>query len=539
MILADSIESSAYRPYSASMKYHAVRKNPHFVGREPYWQRLREIDSRDEAAIIVVYGRRRVGKTELIEQFFRERPLLKFEGLQPDRSLIRRNDPAEKRRQMNECLVRLGRYLERPAEYRRMKIERWSDFFELLIPVVEKEPVVLYLEELQWLANYGDDLLSELKPWWDDILRHNTRLRIVISGSSPSFIVNQFLASSALYNRSNHMMKLEPFGLGEIQQFLGTAARETMLAAIAVEGIPEYLKQIKTAASVYIGLCEKSFRPGEFFRIEKDKVFVSSLSSNHLYEAAVDYLARQPSATRNELYRAVTGGERATPGGTFSAMLQELVELDFVERNMPITTAIKRAATTRKPAEPRHTHYVIADEYLQFYYRFIDRHTADIDKGKYSRNPTQAISRQDFNKLMGFSFERWCRRNEYLIARQMRFADVVEYAYGPWYDQGSAQIDLMFIRKDSKLIVCEVKYNNESTLTRQVIRDVQAKVDAFIAANPKYGRYTVETALITLEPAPEAVTREGYFTYLITAEQLLECARSRALTGSENQRYTP
>lgn len=205
-------------------------------------------------------------------------------------------------------------------------------------------------------------------------------------------------------------------------------------------------------------------------------------------------------------------------------MLQELVELDFIERYVPITTAIKRATAARKPAESRHTRYAIADEYLQFYYRFIDRHAADIDKGKYSRNPTQAISRQDFSKLMGFSFERWCRKNEYLIARQMRFADVVEYFHGPWYEHGSVQIDLMFIRKDSKLIICEVKYNNESTLTQQVIRDVQEKVDAFLAANPKYARHTVETALITTEPAPQAIAREGYFTYLITAEQLLERA---------------
>ena len=86
--------------------------------------------------------------------------------------------------------------------------------------------MVLYLEELQWMANNSDDLLSEFKPYWDDALRHNPRLRVVISGSSPSFIVNQFLASRAMYNRSNHMMKLEPFGLAEIKAFLGTGHRE-------------------------------------------------------------------------------------------------------------------------------------------------------------------------------------------------------------------------------------------------------------------------------------------------------------------------
>jgi uncharacterized protein len=506
------------------MKYYSPPKNPHFVGRQPYWQRLKEIDDRDEAAVIVVYGRRRVGKTELIEQFFRDRALLKFEGLQPDKKVMRRNDARERRRQMTECLARLGRYLNRQAEYRRLRVDRWSDFFELLVPILEKEPVVLYLDELQWMANYGDDLLSEFKPWWDDVLRHNSKLRVVISGSSPSFIVNQFLASSAMYNRSNHMMKLEPFDLSEIQQFLSTGHRETTLAAISVGGIPEYLKQLAPGPSIYVGLCEKSFRPGGFFRVEKDKVFVSSLSANRFYEGIVDYLARQKSATRNELYRALTKGESGTPGGSFSAVLEELVQLDFVERELPVTTTIARAVASRKAAEPRHARYVIADEYLQFYYRFIDRRAADIDKGKFSKNPAQTISRGDFSKLMGFSFERWCRKNEYLIARRLRFGGVVEYAYGPWYEKDSVQIDLIFIRKDSKLIVCEIKYNNETVLTRQVIRDVQQKLDLFLAANPKYARYTAETALITTEPAPESIRREGYFTYLVTSEELISLA---------------
>jgi hypothetical protein len=503
------------------MEYYLPAKNRRFTGRESYWQRLKEIDAQDEAAIVVVYGRRRVGKTELIEQFFQGRPVLKFEGLQPDSGSVRRGDAQEKQRQIDECVNRLSRYLGRP-EYRNLRIGRWGDFFELLVPVLEKEPVILYLEELQWMANYGSELLSEFKPWWDDVLRHNRRLRVVISGSSPSFIVSQFLASSAMYNRSNHMMKLRPFTLDEIDGFLRKGEQETLLAAIAVGGIPEYLKQIAGAPSVFIGLCQKSFGPEAFFRVEKDRVFVSSLSGNRFYEGIIDYLARHKSATRNTLHKALTRGQSAAPGGSFSAVLQELVDLDFVERHVPVTLAPKGA----DPARSRQARYAIADEYLHFYYCFIEKRKADIDKGKYASNPVAAVNRQDFSKLMGHSFERWCRRNEHLIARHLGFGGVVDYSYGPWYEKDSAQIDLMFIRKDSKLIVCEVKYNNESPLTRQVIREVQGKVDAFLASHPKYARYTVETALITTEPVPQSLQQEAYFTYLVTGADLLAAARA-------------
>src|SRR5437763_16855 len=134
------------------MKYLAIRENPDFVGRNRYWRQLEAIEALDEAAIIVIYGRRRVGKPELIEQFFRQRSVLKFEGLQPDRSVIRKSDPTEVRRQIAASLARLDEYTESGNHYRRMKLEHWSEFFEILLPYVKSEPVVLYFEELQWLA---------------------------------------------------------------------------------------------------------------------------------------------------------------------------------------------------------------------------------------------------------------------------------------------------------------------------------------------------------------------------------------------------
>jgi AAA+ ATPase superfamily predicted ATPase len=503
------------------MKYYSVRENPHFVGRQTYWRRLQEIDAEDAAAVIVIYGRRRVGKTELIEQFFRNRPILKFEGLQPDRTKLRKNDPGEKRRQIEECLVRLDRYSESANLYRRMKLERWSDFFEVLLPYMEKAPVVVYFDELQWLANYGDDFLSEFKPFWDDQLRHNSKLRIIISGSSPSFIVNQFLSTSAMYNRSNHMLRLDPFEPNEIGQFLQKGTRETLLAAIAVGGIPEYLKQLKNAPSVYLGLCERSYRPGEFFRLEKDRIFVSSLSSSRSYEDVLDFLSRHGQATRDGLHKALNRGTSAYAGGSFSEVLQELVEVGFVEKYAPLTAA--------NPLTSHVARYAIADEYLHFYYRFIDGKTAAIDAGKFTGNPTAGVNRQDFNKLMGFSFERWCRKNESLVARQMKFGGVVDYLHGAWFEKTSAsapgmQIDLMYIRKDSKIILCEIKYNSDAPVNRKVIKEVQEKLDRFIANNPRYRRHTLETALITAEPISEKLAADGFFTYLITGEQLLKTA---------------
>jgi hypothetical protein len=224
------------------------------------------------------------------------------------------------------------------------------------------------------------------------------------------------------------------------------------------------------------------------------------------------------------MYAALNDKHASPPGGSFTEVLNELIELDFVERYVPLT--VKKAATSRL------TRYAISDEYLQFYYRFIEPRKADIDAGKYAENPAQAISRQDFSKLAGFAFERWCRRNAHLIARCMGFAGVVDYTHGPWYEKTTmrtagerdVQIDLMFIRKDAKIIICEIKYNNESALTRKVIHDTQEKVDRFLEGNPKYARYTMETALITTEPVAQVIRNEGYFNYLVDAGKMFDRA---------------
>jgi len=499
------------------MQYFTVRENSGFVGRRWYWQRLETIDSTREAEIIVVYGRRRIGKTELIEQFFHGRPILKFEGLQPDRMQIKKADPRERRRQIEASLARLDGYTASGVHYRRMNVEQWRDFFEVLLPFVAKEPVVLYFEELQWLANYRDDFLSEFKPFWDDTLRHNPGLRVVISGSAPAFIVNQFLSNSAMYNRSNHMLRLEPFGPSEIAEFLGKGARENLLAAVALGGIPEYLKQVRNTPSVYLGLCEKSYQPGGFFRMEKDRIFVSSLSANRYYEDILDYLAKHRYATRDTLYKALHRTRSKYAGGSFSAVLQELVDVGFIERYAPVTV--------KNPRTSRIARYGIADEYLHFYYRFIEPKLAAIDAGKFVKNPAAAVNPQDFSKLMGFSFARWCRRNEALIAEKMKFGGIVDYVHGAWFGKSDAeadgaQIDLMYIRKDAKIIVCEIKYNNDTPITRKVIGQVQEKVESFIEHNPRYRRHTFETALITAEPAPDKLAAEGFFTYLIDGKQL-------------------
>jgi AAA+ ATPase superfamily predicted ATPase len=217
--------------------YYKVTENKAFIPRDPEKDRLKDFMALSRAAIMSVYGRRRTGKTELIEQTLKNRHLLKFEGHE--------NQPEKE--QIAQVLYQASKYFEEPY-IANLNYTRWVPVLDLIADHLKEGEVTLYFEELQWLANYEDNLISALKFVWDNKLRHNPKLKLILCGSSPSFMINHVIRSKALYNRSQYEMHLLPFTLQEMRKFLPKLSlHEIILAALTVGGIPEYLQYIRTS----------------------------------------------------------------------------------------------------------------------------------------------------------------------------------------------------------------------------------------------------------------------------------------------------
>ena len=493
------------------MKFHKIVENKNFVGREQEWKILQAVDRSSKAEIIAIYGRRRVGKTELIEQFFLKNNVWKFEGIQPD--LKKKKGHLEERRyQIFQCLRVLGKYLQKEKEYSLIKIDYWSQFFDLLLPHLEKRRIILYFEEVQWIANYQDEFMAELKQFWDNHFRHIKKFRLIFSGSSPSFIIGQFLSQSAMYNRSEHLIHLMPFSLQETQAFLKKSNnRELMLATLYTGGVCEYLKQVKGKNTIFQNLCEKSFSKDGFFVHEYNKIFVSNMSTNRHYLNVIRYLAQVKYATRNQIAKKVL--KQSSAGGEFTKLLIDLETCGFIERYTPIESDVNTILSR----------YILSDEYLQFFFKFIQPNLKNIQKSIYNQNPLKVVTNQQFSIVMGLNFERWCRKNEYLLAQIMNFGNV-EYKAGAFFnrktetDDPTFQIDLMYIRKDHRIIICEIKYY-DGIVGAKVKNDVNKKLEKFKELRPKYKNYSYETALITTEGTTP--TLKDYFDYIITFDQLV------------------
>ncbi|MBB71194.1 MAG: hypothetical protein CMF50_02195 [Legionellales bacterium] len=480
------------------MKSTLIPVNIDFCGREEEQERLQDIITYPKARTLVVYGRRRIGKTELLEQTFRKRNLVKFEGIEG-------KSEAE---QMSHVLSLLAELCDEPL-LKKLAVSSWTEIFKLIAEQVSEGPWTLYFEELQWLAAYKGDFVAELKYVWDNHFRHNNELIIILCGSSPSFMINQVTHSKALYNRSLFELPIHEFHLNDAQQFMPNyTAHDVMDAILSVGGIPEYLQWLKEDGSVFLSLCQQAFRSGSPFFGETDRIFVSSLANNEHYEKIVRFLAKNRFATRAEIATAI----KMSTGGSLTNLLQDLELCGFIRKFVPYH--LKQDSLLAR--------YHINDAYLQFYFKFIEPIKARIASGEFDKDPTKALAIDDYRKWLGFSFERFCRRYAYVIARILGFY-AIDYEFGAYFsrkavgEQPGYQIDLLFDRKDRVFTICEIKYL-QSKVDTSVIEAMERKIQLF--PNPK--GYRIQRVLICNHGATESLVNRAYFDRIITLEDLFE-----------------
>ena len=418
-------------------------KTVRFVGRKEEIKYITNASNTDEASILVVYGRRRIGKTELIEHVLIKRNLLKLEGV----------EDGDTKAQMVRVLYQLSKALN-DRHVANMHFNTWLELLDFIASKVSVGIWTLYLEEVQWLAEYKNELISDLKYVWDNTLRHNPDLLLVLCGSSPSFMQNQVVHSKALYNRSIYELNLREFSLNEVQDLLEKRSHcEVMDAYLTVGGIPEYLKRIKRHSSVQIGICEESFKKDSYFSNEKKRIFISSFATNIHYQDIVDYLSHVKFASKKEIEKSL----HIKGGGNLTTVLNDLEMCGFIERYLPYQV----------DNNSNLVRYCIADSYLRFFFKFISPLHERIQQGDYNQTPLYALNKESYQKWLGISFERFCRKHSQIIATIIGFS-AVRYKSGVFFnrttikEEAGYQIDLIFDRADHVLTQVQKSYSSKS-----------------------------------------------------------------------------
>ncbi len=464
-----------------------------FVGRETELRILKQSITNQEADIAVIYGRRRIGKTELIRQAVSSTTTsgLFIEGVE--------NRP--KSEQIQRFCFQIAEIVTTPKK----RPKTWAEAFHLLTPSLREKPRILVLDEFQWLANYRKEIVADLKLIWDQYWSQIPGVKLILCGSIASFMKDKVVQSSALYGRARTIIHLKELNLRETQQLLGCQPVKALEAQMLVGGVPQYLALMKPYVAPQQAISELAFSEHGFLKNEFQRIFVSHFGKNPDHEKIIRFLANHPyGVTRKKLQ----AGAGLSDGGGLTQHLSDLEAAGFISSSTPVNK--KRTSTLIR--------YEITDHYLRFYIAFIEPNLALAES---SKNVFEKIAAsQSYRTWLGRSFEYVCRNHTAQIAKALGFS-AVNYTYGPYFkrsdnDTAGVQIDLLFDRADNVLTICEMKHRKEKT-GLSTYKELEKKENIL---QKKFPQKITHKALITSSGASKELTDHVGHHNIVTLDQL-------------------
>lgn len=495
--IIENVES-AYRV--TARVFADAQENLMFVGRSAELASLEEAYSSRKGELVVIYGRRRIGKSALVAQFAQGKPhLLAFEGLEGEQTQAQI-------RHFNDRLKNQTKdpFLDHAA------FRTWEQVFSYLTERVvnaasSKTKLILFFDELPWMAVGRRQLISLLKYYWDNHWK-SKRVMLLLCGSVASFMVNRVIRSQALYGRFTYQMLLQGLEPHEAMQLFRRkrSAEEILKYLLVFGGIPKYLEEIQLSRSFSQNMNHLCFSPSSPMTREAERVFYSQFRESQTYARIVGLL-RQSACAMHDISRKLN----ISSGGGLKLYLRNLEDAQIIRSFVPFN----------RSSRSKYRKYVLADEFLHFYFRFIEPNLRTICESR-SRRLFENLTKDALDPWLGFAFERFCLKNAAHLAKVMGFHEDV-LAACPHFEKDDTrfQIDLVYKRSDDVVTVCEVKYHNKPIGTK-VIPDVQRKCSLL----PLPRGYTCEKALISLYGPDQALLDSGYFDHSVVLADIFGVA---------------
>lgn len=487
-------------------------------GRDREVALLDAVCASNKAELVALYGRRRVGKTYLIREYFAGRGSLycEFTG-QKDAPLTIQ---LAHFREVLESTFYEGRPIPR--------LRSWGEAFTTLtealgatIKAKKIERAVIFLDELPWMAAPKSNLTQALDHSWNTQFSRMPEVIVVVCGSAASWMLDNLIhAKGGLHNRITRQIRLLPFTLPEVREFLSRHNFRLTLAAVielymAIGGVPHYLDQLDRRLSVDQNIAALCFSKDGILRAEFSALFRALFGESDIYERIVRVLcAKRAGVTRNELLSAL----KAESGGSLNRRLKELEEAGFIAR---ITPYEKRK---------KNTLYRIVDPYVYFYLSWIERAPDGVFRANGEKFWLEKRRTHAYEAWAGYTFENICLTHVPWIQRALRL-DHIGFEVGSWYfapakghaERSGAQIDLLFDREDQVVSLCEIKHNaGIFSIDKTYARELKRKVETFQSVTQT--RKHLQLVLITLSGLKPNIWSEGLVDVSLSADEIFSSA---------------
>ncbi|MBS3921530.1 MAG: AAA family ATPase [Nitrosarchaeum sp.] len=486
--------------------YHVIKiqenhmKTAQFVGREAEMARLKGLLSTRSANLIVVRGRRRIGKSRLLAEFGKEIRSYFFSG----------NPPASKITAQSQRVV-FVKQLERNG-IPGVQPDDWGNIFWHLSKHTQKGRVLIVFDEISWMGGKDPEFLGHLKTAWDMYFSKNPHLVFALCGSISSWIEKNILSNTGFLGRIIIDMVLEELPLKTCNAFwhpkeMRITAYEKFKVLSVTGGVPFYLEHIKPHLSAEQNIRDLCFSKGGLLVREFDEIFSDLFSRRKgTHKEIVTCLASGPKELP-EIYKELG----KSGGGLYSQYLDELVKAGFVRREF---TWDLKSGKYRKLSR-----YRLSDNYLRFYLKYISPNRAKIEQEKVPESMLNNLP--NWEGVMGLQFENLVTHNYKTLWEMLNVSAEEVVMDGPFFQspttkQQGCQIDYMIQTRFHTLYLCEVKFKKDK-IEKKILDEMEEKRTRLII--PRH--FSIRPILIHVNGVDESVLDAGYFDKIIDFSQLL------------------
>lgn len=406
-----------------------------FVGRDKEMSVLEKLYRKDTFEFVVMYGRRRVGKTTLINEFIQGKKSIFYPGI----------DSNEKQ---NLELFSSSIMSVAPGYAMNTVFGDFTDALEAIYQMALKERLILVIDEYPYLANcYGG--ISSLLASFIDHKFLESKLMLILCGSSLSFMEHQVLGyQSPLYGRRTAQMKILPFTFAEFRRYYRNFSNQDLALAYGITGgIPLYMSKVDDTKSMEDNIKDNFFDTSAYLFEEPGNLIKQECREPMQYNAIIKSIA-----TGSAKISEISGTSGLNDTGATSNYINKLISLGIVEKEFPY-----KSESTRK------TIYKLSDSMFQFWYRFVPANLSLIGQG--AKDRVYSRVEKQIPAYMGFVFEEMCK--QYLWQENLKGTAPIDFSdMGRWWGSDpvrkqQTEIDIIADNEEQEAIFAECKWRNE------------------------------------------------------------------------------
>ncbi len=473
-----------------------------FIGRKEELRLLNGVYDKQSASLIVIKGRRRIGKSRLVQEFAKGTEFYSFTGLPPTKDTT-----AESQR------IVFAQQLQKAFKLKKIESSDWWDLLWLLAKKTKSGKIVILFDEISWMGSKDPDFLGKLKTVWDDFFKKNTKLVLVLCSSISSWIEKNIISSTGFMGRVSLTLTLETLPLYESNEFWGShkdkiSSFEKFKFLAVTGGVPRYLEEMHPHLPAEVNIRQLCFEKSGILFNEFDHIFSDLFSSlSTTYKKIIICLADRHANRKNILHAL-----DLKAGGVMGKYLKDLMAAGFVARDFSWNIADGK---TSKLSDFR-----LSDNYLRFYVKYILPNKRKIEANNFQGKALNTFP--DFSAMMGLQFENLVLSNRRSIHRLLGIQSTDIISDGAYFQHKTArkpgcQIDYLIQTHFDSLYVCEIKFS-KNKIGLDVIDEVKKKISAL--KRPKY--FSCRSVLIHVNGCSEELEDSDFFAHVIDFKQFFE-----------------